>query len=140
MIKQLAHVCIGAKNLAETEQFYCNVLGLEKKFVFDKAGKEVGFYLALGGNSFIEVFADSEASEANKEQRPLLKHFCLEVEDIDTVISAVRDKGWMISDKKFGLDNAWQAWINDPSGVAIELHQYTPESSQLTGKDCLVDW
>jgi lactoylglutathione lyase/glyoxylase I family protein len=137
MIKQLAHVCIGAKNLAETEQFYCDVLGLEKKFVFDKAGEAIGFYLALGGNSFIEVFVDSEESDG---QRPLLKHFCLEVGDIDTVINTVRSKGWAISDKKFGLDNAWQAWITDPSGVAIELHQYTPESSQFTGRDCLVDW
>jgi lactoylglutathione lyase/glyoxylase I family protein len=137
MIKQLAHVCIGAKNLAETERFYCAVLGLQKKFVFDKAGEEIGFYLSLGGNTFIEVFVDSEASEG---QRPLIKHFCLEVEDIDAVITAVREKGWAISDKKFGGDNAWQAWINDPSGVAIELHQYTTESSQYTGQNCLVDW
>ena len=137
MIKQLAHVCIGAKNLAETERFYCDLLGLEKKFVFDKAGEAIGFYLALGGNSFIEVFVDSEASAG---QRLMLKHFCLEVEDIDAVIRAVRDKGWTISDKQFGADNAWQAWITDPNGVAIELHQYTAESSQFTGQDCVVDW
>jgi lactoylglutathione lyase/glyoxylase I family protein len=139
MIKQLAHVCIGAKNLAETEHFYCDVLGLQKKFVFDKAGEAIGFYLALGGNSFIEVFVDSEASETGDGQRPLIKHFCLEVADMDAVINAIRGKGWSISDKQFGLDNAWQAWITDPNGVAIELHQYTSESSQFTGKDCLVD-
>ncbi len=137
MIKQMAHVCIGAKNLAETERFYCDVLGLTKKFDFDKGGEEIGFYIDLGGNTFVEVFADSEMNEG---QRPPIKHFCLEVEDIDAVIAAVREKGWTISDKKFGADNAWQAWINDPSGVAIELHQYTAESSQYTGQACLVDW
>ena len=34
MIKQLAHICIGAKDLAEAERFYCGLLGLKKAFSF----------------------------------------------------------------------------------------------------------
>jgi hypothetical protein len=28
------------------------------------------------------------------------------------------------------MDHSWQAWITDPDGNKIELHDYTPESWQ----------
>ena len=34
---------------------------------------------------------------------------------------------------KLGGDGAWQAWITDPSGVRIELMQYSEDSSQFSG-------
>jgi lactoylglutathione lyase/glyoxylase I family protein len=136
MIKQLAHVCIGAKNLEETERFYRDVLGLQKGFVFMKGGKPIGFYFVVGGDTFIEVFIDTEMGDG---QRPLLKHLCLEVEDIEAVVNAANSKGWPISAKVMGADHTWQAWITDPSGVAIELQQYTADSTQFTGEDCILD-
>jgi catechol 2,3-dioxygenase-like lactoylglutathione lyase family enzyme len=136
MFKQLAHVCIKANNLAETEQFYCGVLGLEKQFEFMRGGEVFGFYLALGSNTFIEVFADAQASAGN---RPIIDHLCLEVADIDAVVDHVRAQGWEITDKKMGADNSWQAWVTDPSGVRIELHHYTPTSTQFTGEVCVLD-
>ena len=62
------------------------------------------------------------------------------MDDLDEVIRLVRGRGWPISDKKLGCDNAWQSWITDPNGVQIELHQYTPQSSHFTGEPCIVDW
>jgi len=70
----------------------------------------------------------------------IIRHLCLEVEDLDATIAEIRMNDWEITDKKFGCDNSWQAWITDPSGVEIELMQYTEESSQFTGKPCDVDW
>ncbi len=29
-----------------------------------------------------------------------------------------------------GSDHSWQAWLSDPDGNRVELHQYTPESWQ----------
>lgn len=43
-----------------------------------------------------------------------------------------------ITDKKMGWDNSWQAWITDPNGIKIELHQYTDKSSQIVGSDCVI--
>lgn len=137
MIKQLAHICLTADDLTATQQFYCDILGLTKKFDFIKNGSWYGLYLEAGNNTFIEVFIRDE--EVNRE-RPLVKHLCLEVEDIESTIHRIRQKGWMVSDKKMGGDNTWQAWITDPNGVAIELQQYTSASSQFTGQDCQVDW
>lgn len=137
MIKQVAHVCISAPDLAASEGFYCGVLGLEKTFDFIKDDQLYGFYVGTGNTTFLEVFIQNDDIS---QEHPLIRHFCLEVENIDDTIESVRSKGWAISDKKLGRDQSWQAWIEDPAGVRIELHQYTPESSQFTGRNCIVNW
>ena len=137
MIKQLAHINIGSYDLKASENFYCSILGLKKTFEFIKGGELYGFYAGAGNTTFVEVFLEEEKGEATTT---LLHHLCLQVEDLETAILEIRMKGWEISDKKFGCDNSWQAWISDPSGVQIELMQYTKESSQFTGKPCDVDW
>ena len=38
--------------------------------------------------------------------------------------------GVTVTDKKLGSDNSWQAWLSDPDGNRIELHQYTAQSLQ----------
>ena len=137
MIKQLAHINIGSYDLSASEDFYCNILGLNKTFDFIKDGELFGFYAAAGSTTFIEVFHEQAGGDARTK---LLHHICLEVEDLDAAISEIRSKGWRISEKRMGGDNSWQAWTEDPSGVQIELMQYTNESSQFTGEPCEVDW
>jgi glyoxylase I family protein len=137
MIKQLAHINISSYNLRDSEDFYCNILGLEKTFEFIKDGELFGFYAGAGNMTFIEVFQEEAEAKSNTQ---LLHHLCLEVDDLDKTIAVIRRKGWQVSDKKFGGDKSWQAWISDPSGVQIELMQYTEESSQFSGEACQVDW
>ena len=137
MIKQLSHINIGSYDLATSEHFYCNILGMEKTFEFFKDGEPYGFFTGAGNTTFVEVF--TEENEI-KDTPTIMRHLCLEVEDLEAAIAEIRVKGWEITDKKFGCDNSWQAWITDPSGVQIELMQYTKESSQFTGKPCDVDW
>ena len=64
MIRRLAHVCIGATDLAETERFYLDLLGLEKAFDFIRAGQQIGFYLKAGDSTFIEVFVENAGPRA----------------------------------------------------------------------------
>ena len=137
MIKQIAHICIGANNIQEAEHFYCDVLGFKRGFDFIKDGELYGFYAEVGENTFIEIFIQEEA--ANLE-RPIVKHLCFEVDDLDATIEAIKSKGINVTGKKQGGDNSLQAWITDPSGVSIELMQYTEKSSQFTGEPCIVDW
>lgn len=137
MIKQLAHINIGSFNLATSEHFYCSILGMEKTFEFFKDGALYGFYAGAGKTTFVEVFIEENEI---KDTANIMRHLCLEVEDLEATIAEIRGKGWEISDKTFGCDKSWQAWITDPSGVQIELMMYTKESSQFTGKACEVDW
>ena len=135
MIKALAHICISTNSLDETEKFYCSCLGLSKKFNFIRDGKVFGYYLQINESNFIEVFlADANSSE----KEPQVRHFCLEVDDIDKTIEEIRNCGVSVTDKEMGLDNSWQAWITDPNGIEIELHQYTEKSSQVVGSDCVI--
>jgi lactoylglutathione lyase/glyoxylase I family protein len=137
MIKSLAHICISAKDLNETENFYCSILGLKKKFSFIKNGRVSGYYLQINENNFIEVF---QGNANLSEQKSSIGHFCLEVENIDAVINKLKSRGVELGDKKTGCDKSWQVWFKDPNGIGIELHEYTNESSQKTGKDCIVDF
>lgn len=137
MITQLAHICIGAKNLAEAQRFYCDGLGLTKRFDFIKDGKLFGFYLEVGQKTFIEVFQEGSGIAEGKS---LIKHFCLEVDDIDSMSQQMKSQGWNVTEKKMGPDQTWQVWLTDPSGVSLELHQYTDKSCQYTGDDCQVNW
>ncbi len=137
MIKRLAHVCIGCKDLAAVERLYCQGLGFRKRFDFTKNGKVVGFYLEIGDGTFLEVF---QADEVPWYGSPI-RHLCLETDDLDAVATRVSDLGYDVSEKKLGADNTWQVWIrNAPDGVAIEVQQYTPESCQFTGQPCVVNW
>ncbi|NKB67481.1 MAG: VOC family protein [Candidatus Latescibacteria bacterium] len=135
MIKQLAHLCIHSLDLEKTRWFYCDVLGAEVTFDFDKNGSLFGYYFKLGGSTFLEVF-QGEPGDANGN----IKHICLEVEDIDCVVAALKENGVEVTDKKLGGDHSWQAWTADPNGVRIEFHQYTKESMQLVGGTCPVTW
>lgn len=138
MIKCLAHLCLGADDLKRSEWFYCDVLGFKKKFDFIKEGAQFGFYLQICDANFIEVFKSGGVQEG--EHSPRIKHFCLEVEDIDAIEKRLVENGVATRGKKLGADNSWQIWCKDPSGIDIEFHQYTEKSSQVTGEDCIVDW
>lgn len=137
MIKQLAHINIGSYDLAASEKFYCDILGMDKIFEFIKDGELYGFYAGAGHTTYVEVFIEEEELE---DKPSIMRHLCLEVEDLEGTIAEIRAKNWEISDKRLGGDNSWQAWITDPSGVPIELMEYTGESSQFTGNACIVDW
>ena len=45
-------------------------------------------------------------------------------------LTALRAQGVESTEMELGGDGAWQAWITDPDGNRIELHQYTDASLQ----------
>ena len=134
MIKQLGHICLFSEDLAKTESFYVEGLGMERVYDFEKNSELFGFYLKAGSNTFIEVFKGKPGEVGN------INHIALEVEDIDAAIERLKHHGIDMGEKKLGGDQTWQAWLEDPNGVQIELQQYTPESYQFRGGTCIVDW
>ena len=137
-VKQLAHVCIFARDLEATRRFYREVLGMEVAFNFLRDGSVFGFYLDAGGRSHVEVFQKDGTSfdEANQ-----INHLCLEVDSIDAAIAHVEAQGVeLMRPKKKGVDGTWQCWLRDPNGVKVELFEYTDESAQFTGGDRTADW
>lgn len=137
MIKSLAHICIFSQDLERSRDFYCGALGLKPHFDFYKDGKLFGFYLAVAPGQFIEIFRTDGATES---QRQRIHHFCLEVENLDALRERLLARGLAVTPKKLGCDQTWQCWCQDPDGTDVEFQQYTPQSSQFTKTDCVVDW
>jgi glyoxylase I family protein len=137
MIKTLAHICIFSKDLESSLDFYCGALGLKRHFDFFKDGVLFGFYLQVAPGQFIEIFKADPAARVCSQR---IHHFCLEVENIDALRDALIKRGVEVTPKKFGCDQTWQCWCKDPDGTEVEFQQYTPQSSQFTKTDCIVDW
>jgi catechol 2,3-dioxygenase-like lactoylglutathione lyase family enzyme len=128
MVKALAHVCFRVHDLERSLVFYRDHIGLEVAFErTDEHGRLRGAYIHVGGRSFIEMSA-TDVVRADPQQS--YQHFCLEVDDIKQTIVELRSRGVEVTDMKIGNDRSWQAWLSDPDGNRIELHQYTPESRQ----------
>jgi predicted enzyme related to lactoylglutathione lyase len=53
------------------------------------------------------------------------------VDDIKQTVADIRGRGIEVGDIKLGSDQSYQAWITDPDGNRIELHQFTAESLQV---------
>jgi glyoxylase I family protein len=131
-----AHICINTEDLDKTEEFYTQVLGLEKVYNFTKNKKVFGFYLRISGMQFIEVFKANNISNTPAS----IRHLCLETDNIDGMKERLNNHDIDTTEKKLGSDNSYQIWFKDPNGIDIELHEYTDKSSQITGEDVEVDW
>jgi catechol 2,3-dioxygenase-like lactoylglutathione lyase family enzyme len=128
MITGMAHACFTVSDLERSLQFYRDALGLEPAFDFvNEDGRRFGIYLYLGGRSFVELF---EGQLGERAEGQSYRHICLEVDDIQSTVRTLRERGIEVSDPKLGRDQSWQAWIADPDGNRIELHDYTAESWQ----------
>ena len=126
MIKGLAHVCFTVKDLDRSIDFYCRQLGFRPGFDFNKDGKRFGVYLHISGRNFIELFEGTPEAVGKSSYR----HLCLEVKDMPQTLADLRGKQVQVGQAKLGMDHSWQAWLSDPDGNRIELHEYTPESWQ----------
>ncbi|NLB68449.1 MAG: VOC family protein [Lentisphaerae bacterium] len=130
MIIGIAHICLSVKNLDVMEEFYVRKLGLSHAFDFKgEDGKRMGVYISIGNRTFLEMFTGRKSIEGQAENAAY-RHVCLEVDDLQSTVSDIRSRGVDVSDPMLGSDNAWQAWLTDPEGNSIELHQYTAESWQ----------
>lgn len=128
MITGLAHVCFTVADLEASIAFYQGKLGFSHAFDFiNNDGRRFGVYFHIGGRNFIELF-EGKLDQPAKGQS--YRHICLEVNDIKATASELRSQGVEVSEVKMGSDNSWQAWLTDPDGNRIELHEYTPESKQ----------
>ncbi|MFO1375788.1 MAG: VOC family protein [Steroidobacteraceae bacterium] len=132
---RLAHVCIESADLDATERFYA-CLGLSRRFEFrNPRGLLIGFYLQFADRSFIEVIRVEEV-----RCEGAVRHFAIESDDVTTLRAKLIAAGFDASEKRLGEDRTWVVSCRDPNGVFIELHEYGPDSMQLDGGVCLIDY
>jgi lactoylglutathione lyase len=141
MIRQLAHLNFVTDDLSRIIDFYVNKLGLQVRFTLNnKQDQPFGYYFGCGNTTFLEFFDQAMANAvwggklAELTAGTRYRHFCLEVTGLDEYCARLKSKGVEVSAISMGMDNSRQAWIADPDGNQIELMEYGPLSSQLTGQ------
>jgi catechol 2,3-dioxygenase-like lactoylglutathione lyase family enzyme len=128
MITGMAHICFTVADLDRSRKFYEGALGFKHAFDFKRdTGEIYGHYFHIGGRCFIELFKGPVEPPIKGQS---YRHFCLEVDDIQATVKTLRERGVEVGEIKLGDDQSWQAWLADPDGNRIELHQYTPQSWQ----------
>jgi lactoylglutathione lyase len=127
LLNALAHTCYIVRDLDAAEVFYRDRLGLTHAFDFvDDSGARYGVYLHVAGRAFVELFrGDPQPVSGGSYQ-----HLCLEVDDLEAMVTDLRASGVEVTDPFLGSDQSWQSWVSDPDGNRIELHCYTEESLQ----------
>ena len=104
------------------------MLGFTKKFDFIKDGAQFGFYLQINESNFIEIFKAGENRGAS--QWPKIKHFCLEVEDIDAGEKQLTENGIKTRGKKMRYILAMAV---HPWGYHIAIAKHGSTSSHPEG-------
>jgi catechol 2,3-dioxygenase-like lactoylglutathione lyase family enzyme len=134
--KRMAHVCIHARDLRRSLDYY-RKLGFSECFQFTHKGSEYGRYLKIADDTFIEIFHEPKPGPV---QNASLVHFCLESDDLDALAAHLDAQGIAHTPKSLGADHTWQIWLEDPDGNKFEVHQYTEKSMQRHGGVVEANW
>jgi catechol 2,3-dioxygenase-like lactoylglutathione lyase family enzyme len=107
------HVSINVADVDAASRFYTDVLGLAPRgdrpdFPFG------GAWLDAGGQQVHLIEAPPPAG--------LGQHFALLVGDLDATVAELRGRGVEVSDPA-PVGTSRQAFVTDPSGNLVELHQ-----------------
>jgi glyoxylase I family protein len=115
VVKPLAihHVAINVRDLDEALEFYEGALGFVRRHDRPEFGFP-GAWLDVGDQQLHLIEAPAPADVG--------QHFAVRVDDLGVVVAELRDRGHQPSDPS-PVANSRQAFINDPSGNVIELHE-----------------
>ncbi len=107
------HVSVNVDDLEKAIEFYVGVLGLSVRD--DRPNLPVpGTWLNAGDQQLHLVKGEASAG--------LGQHFALLVEDLDAVANELREKGFTVGGP-MPVGGARQAFVTDPDGNLVELHQ-----------------
>ena len=109
------HVSINVDDVEAALGFYTEVLGLDARgdrpdFPF------AGAWLDAGGQQ-VHLIEGTPPSAVGQ-------HFALQVEDLAATVSELRGRGIDVSDPR-PVGTSQQAFLSDPAGNMVELHQVT---------------
>ena len=119
------HIGFAVENFDEAFNFYTQKMGFREAFtVKDAAGKPALAYVQVNRNTFVEI------QQANANRRPGLNHFGLHVENLKSVVAALKQRGVMVEDVRVRPDDSSVSNATDPNGIRIEMFEFGPVSPQ----------
>ena len=130
-VKQINHVAVVVDDMEKALSFWRDALGIELHELRDvPTEKSQVAFLPLPGSE-VELVkpttADSGIAKYLAKRGPGMHHLCLEVDDIDGMISRLREKGIRLinEEPRLAADGKKYAFIHPEStgGVLVELYQ-----------------
>ncbi|MCC6568253.1 MAG: methylmalonyl-CoA epimerase [Anaerolineales bacterium] len=130
-VKQINHVAVVVDDMDKALSFWRDALGLELHELRDvPAEKSQVAFLPLQGSEVELVCPTSDDSGIAKylaKRGPGMHHICLEVDDIEGMMSQLRTKGVRLinEEPRTAADGKKYAFIHpeSASGVLVELYQ-----------------
>ena len=130
MIKRVHHIAIAVSNLPESIAIFEKVLGVKAHATEVSSQKVTEAVFKLGNGSEINLVEptgpDSTIATFLERRGEGLHHIALEVDDVDTELKAMEDKGVRLIDSTGREGAAGQIGFLHPksvSGVLVELVQ-----------------
>ncbi len=131
MPKRIDHVAIIVRNIDQALAFYRDILGIAPREIRDVPTEQVRIaFLPLGGpdGSEIELIepttSDSSLVKFLEKRGEGLHHICLEVDDIDTSLQEMQERGAPVLDQRPRIAAEGRAIFVHPkgtNGVLLEL-------------------
>ena len=118
---RLAHTMIRVRNLDKSLEFYCGFLGLQeirRKDLGDEA--TLVFLTDDNQNYHIELTCNKDGRDYTIGDQ--FGHLAFHVDDLDSVISEVKDRGLWFRQSKTSSSSRY-IFIHDPDGYDVEILQ-----------------
>jgi methylmalonyl-CoA/ethylmalonyl-CoA epimerase len=130
-IKSINHVAVVVDDMEKALSFWRDALGMEVHELRDvPTEKSKVAFLPLAGSEVELVMPTSEDSGIAKylaKRGPGMHHICLEVDNIEEILSQLRSKGVRLinEEARTGADGKKYAFIHpeSTSGVLVELYE-----------------
>jgi methylmalonyl-CoA/ethylmalonyl-CoA epimerase len=138
-IKRIDHIAIVVDDIPGALTFWRDALGLDLAHVEDVPDQEsVVAFLPTGESEIELVKPTTETSGVAKflqKRGPGMHHICLEVDDIETMLTQLKDNGVQLINETptLGTGGKKIAFIHPKStqGVLVELYELTPVEPEI---------
>ena len=118
---RLAHTMIRVRDLDTSLEFYCGFLGLQEIRRKDLGDEATLVFLTDDSQNYqIELTCNKDGRDYTIGDQ--FGHLAFHVDDLDRVISDVKDRGWWFRQSKPSSSSHY-IFIHDPDGYDVEILQ-----------------
>lgn len=119
----LSSVALNVTDIATSEKFYNEVLGLERTFEFELEGNLIEIGMGKPGGDGMGLLLAHFNDDPLPEGRTAYGRFVVMVSDAKAVAKRATDRGSTISQDRVIGNGAHLIFFDDPDGYEIELYQ-----------------